>query len=142
MPELTLQATDDKLEAAMSFINSLLDPFEPSPRTRGQLCLVCEEIFVNIAHYAYQPNTGTATIRADITPSPHPTLTIQFIDTGKPFNPLENTPPDITLAAEQRNIGGLGIFLVRKIMDSVHYQRLNQNNILTLTKQLDTAQNN
>jgi len=100
-----------------------------------QIALAIEEIFVNIADYAYHPNTGTVTIRSTIQKSV-PAIMIQFLDQGKPYNPLERIDADITLNAEERAIGGLGILLVKKTMDNVKYEYKDGKNILTIQKNL------
>ena len=96
-----------------------------------QLEVAVEEIFVNIASYAYPEGGGNALI--GISANEHEAV-IQFTDTGIPFNPLAKADPDVTLPAEQREIGGLGIFMVKKTMDEILYQRDGQKNILTITK--------
>jgi anti-sigma regulatory factor (Ser/Thr protein kinase) len=88
-----------------------------------------EEIFVNIAHYAYTPETGSVTIRMSVQEN----IVIEFEDSGKPYNPLEKEDPDIKASAEEREVGGLGIFMVKKIMDKVEYRREGNKNILTIS---------
>ena len=99
----------------------------------NQISIAIEEIFINIAHYAYIDSTGNATIgiliKDDI-------ATIRFIDSGIPFNPLSKDNPDITLSSEERSIGGLGIYMVKKSMDSVHYEFTNDKNIFTIKKRI------
>ena len=95
-----------------------------------------EEIFINIAHYAYQPGqNGTATVRCCVGGDPLQ-VTIQFLDSGKPFDPLAREDADTTLSAEDRGIGGLGILMVKKSMDAVGYAYENGSNVLTIKKNL------
>ena len=100
-----------------------------------QIDVAVEEIFVNIARYAYTSGEGMARIRLDTDSEPGQML-ITFIDSGIPFNPLEVREPDVTLAAHERQIGGLGIFMVRKSMDDVKYKYADNKNILTLKKKI------
>ena len=89
-----------------------------------------EEIFVNVANYAYEEK-GTV----EITLSKFKDhVTFVFKDSGKPFNPLDKVDPNITAKSEEREIGGLGIFMVKKIMDSVKYEYVDNQNVLTLIK--------
>ena len=97
---------------------------------------VCvEEIYVNIAHYAYAPETGDAKVRVEASGDP-PETTITFIDKGKPFDPLAKEDPDVTLSAEERDIGGLGIYMTKKMMDDVSYEYKDGCNILMIRKAL------
>ncbi len=98
-----------------------------------QIDIAVEELFVNIAHYAYNPETGPATVRVEVEKEP-PAVTITFIDNGVPYDPLAREDPDITLSAEERQIGGLGIFMVKKSMDNIEYEYKNGQNILRIRK--------
>ena len=100
-----------------------------------QISLAAEEVFVNIAHYAYAPDKGRAVVRVEVSGDPV-SVTITFMDHGMPYDPLGNEDPDLTLSAEERQIGGLGVFLVKKTMDDVNYEYKNGQNILTLKKNL------
>ena len=131
--EITLEALDENLEAAQEFVRNQVEPICNDTSIQLQLDLVVEEIFVNIAHYAYAPQTGSVTITCKVSTEPA-RLTVSFADSGKPFNPLEKPDPDVTLSSEERSIGGLGIFLVKKYMSSVNYDYKDGKNILTLTR--------
>ena len=132
--KLTVKASDQNLAAVNAFIHSLL-PAGCDDMLLNQIDLAVEEIFVNIAHYS-----GSA--EAEVSCSYHiagdgkGTLTMIFKDGGKPFNPLAKPDPDLTLSAEERSIGGLGIFLTKKFMDSVEYEFKDGMNCLTITKTL------
>ena len=132
MKRLLLDATDDNLAVAMSYLGELLD-IDCSPRARMHLEVAFEEIFVNIAHYAYGNKTGQVEILFDRTDDD---LKITFIDSGKPYDPLAKPDPDTTLSAELRQIGGLGIFLVKKYMDDVSYEYRDGKNIFSMIKKL------
>ena len=95
------------------------------------LRLACEEIVMNVTSYAYPEETDGF---LDITIQKADRISIRFEDGGVPFNPLEQSEPDITLSAENREVGGLGIFLCKKLMDSINYRYENGNNVLTMTK--------
>ena len=133
--ELTITADDKNLETVLDFIHHELPPHcETDLMYKIDLC--AEEIFVNIAHYAYKDKlpageSGQAWLTCTYE---NELLTIIFRDQGVPFNPLDRADPDITLSAEDRRIGGLGIFLTKKYMDSVEYRYENNENILTMKK--------
>ena len=95
--------------------------------------LTLEEIYINIASYAYAPNTGKVKLILDDLKDPDG-IRMTFIDQGVPYDPLQKKDPDITLPAEERPVGGLGIYLVKKNMDVLNYRYENQSNILELTK--------
>ena len=84
--------------------------------------------------HAYRPDVGDATIRCQVSTQGQPQITIEFLDSGKPYDPLKNNEPDTTLPAEERRIGGLGIFMVKRLMDTVQYEYRDGKNILILQK--------
>ena len=132
MKELKITAEDKNMDRVNDFIHSCL-PSECPPIIMNKIDLAVEEIFVNISHYAYNPDVGEAWISVDFVDN---VLTVIFKDGGKEFNPIAKKDPDITLGAEERSIGGLGIFLTKKFMDSVDYEYKNAQNILTITKNI------
>ncbi len=132
MKELKITAEDRNMERVNDFIHSCL-PSDCTPILMNKIDLAIEEIFVNIAHYAYNPKVGETWISASFTDN---VLTVIFKDKGKPFNPIAKEDPDITLSAEERDIGGLGIFLTKKFMDSVDYEYKDGQNILTIRKNI------
>jgi serine/threonine-protein kinase RsbW len=135
MKTLRVPAEVAQLETVNRFIGEELEQYGCSMKIQMQVELAVEEIFVNIANYAYHPDVGEAEINVDASGEP-PTITIQFLDRGTPFNPLEHSDVDVTLAAESRDIGGLGILLVKKSMDDVVYSYESGKNILTIRKKL------
>lgn len=133
--ELEIEAVNENLPRVLSFIEEHLEEIGCAPKSQMQIAVAAEEIFVNIANYAYQPNIGKATVRVEVSGDPI-TVTITFIDNGKPFDPTKQADPDVLLSADEREIGGLGIFMTKKIMDDVHYEYSEGRNILTLQKDL------
>ena len=113
------------------FINEILEAADCPPKKLFQIDLAVEEIFVNIAHYAYGDGKGRAEVQAEIEDN---TFTVTFKDSGKPFDPLKHSDPDTTLGSEERGIGGLGILLVKKNMDEVSYDYADGKNIFTMRK--------
>ncbi len=135
MKELELAATTENLHAVLAFVDEELEAVGCSMRSQMQIDIAVEEIFVNIAHYAYNPEVGKATIRVEVQPEPLAVM-LTFLDQGVPYDPLAKADPDVSLSAEERQIGGLGIFMVKKSMDDVQYRYENGRNILTLKKTL------
>ena len=135
MKELELTAAVENLNEVLAFVDGELETMDCSMRSQMQIDIAVEEIFVNIAHYAYSPEVGKATIRVEVQPEP-PTVVLTFLDQGVPYDPLAKADPDVSLSAEERQVGGLGIFMVKKSMDDVQYRYENGRNILTLRKNL------
>ena len=133
MNEFLIEAKVENLDAVLAFVDEQLEAAECPRRTQTQIDIAVEEIFVNIAHYAYAPGTGAVTIRAQVGGDP-PAMTLTFLDHGVPYDPLAREDPDITLPAADRPIGGLGIYMVKKIMDEVLYEYRDEQNTLTLKK--------
>lgn len=174
MKELTVPAKTDRLDQVLEFIEDELNKTDCPAKVKMQIKVAVEEIYVNIANYAYPSRgclripssnlhaplhvesapklvsadaqlpenkditysrAGIATIRCQITDDPKQ-MVIHFIDFGTPYNPLQKEDPDITLSAERRQIGGLGILMVKKIMDHLSYRYVGRKNILTLKKNI------
>lgn len=134
MKELTLAATVDNIETVTDFINEQLEAADCPMKAQMQIDIAVDEIFGNITHYAYTPETGNATVRVEIEENPQSAV-ITFIDNGIPYNPLTQAEPDVTLSADERQIGGLGIFMVKKTMDEVTYEYKDGQNVLCIKKQ-------
>ena len=133
--EIDIEATTDNLPQVLEFIDKHLEEAGCPLKSQMQIDVAAEEIFVNIAHYAYNPEKGMAKVRVEVGDDPlH--VAITFIDHGVRYDPLAKEDPDVTLSAEERQIGGLGIFLVKNTMDDVTYEYDNGSNILTLKKNL------
>ena len=135
MREMDIAATLENLDAVMAFVDQQLEEAGCSMKTQMQIDIAVEEVYVNIAHYAYNPEIGGVTIRVQIEEEPLAVI-LTFIDKGKPYDPLAKEDPDVTLAVEDRQIGGLGIFMVKKSMDNISYEYNEGRNILTLKKKL------
>lgn len=136
MNELKLEATVDNLTEATEFIENNLAESDLSFMAVTGVCIAVEEIYVNIANYAYSPGTGDVTIRID-TQTDRSKVFITFEDHGIPYDPLEKEDPDISLSLEERQIGGLGIFMTKQFMDEIKYEYKDGRNILTLIKNID-----
>lgn len=135
MPKITLDATIDNLSAVQTFLEELLEAAGcPMPK-QIQIQVAAEEIYVNVASYAYAPETGSVTISAEISGVPAE-LTLVFTDSGVPFDPVARTDPDVSLPAAERGIGGLGILLAKKNTDEMIYEYTDGKNILTMKKKL------
>ena len=131
MKEITLDAKVDNLNTVLAFIDEELEKADCTMKAQMAIDVAVEEIFVNIASYAYGEGEGEATIRLEVD-SADSKATITFIDSGTPYNPLEKPDPDVTLSAAEREIGGLGIFIVKKSMDEVIYKHEDGKNIFTI----------
>ncbi|MBQ9564429.1 MAG: SpoIIE family protein phosphatase [Synergistaceae bacterium] len=130
---LTLAARTENLNQVLAFIDGHLESHGCPLRVQRQIEIAAEEIFVNIANYAYAPGTGSATIRMRVE---NGAAVLSFTDSGIPYNPLAKADPDLTLPASERPVGGLGVYMVKKSMDSVAYERREGQNILTMRKTL------
>ena len=135
MKEWTAEAVADSIPAITQGVNSELEALECSPQARRKINVALDELLSNIMNYAYAPGSGKMTVqmRYDET---NRAVFLSFIDNGVPYNPLEKADPDITLTAEDRPIGGLGILMVKKKMDGMEYRRENDRNILTIRKRI------
>ena len=133
MRELTIEAKIDNLDEVLAFVDGQLEEIGCSMKSQMQIDVAVEEVFVNIASYAYTPGIGSATVRIESSQDPA-SVTITFIDRGVPYNPLQKEDPDVSLSAEERSIGGLGIFMVKKTMDDMQYVYRDGQNILSISK--------
>ena len=135
MREKTVQATLENLDEVMAFVEEQMEVYHCSMKMQMQIAVAVEEIYVNIASYAYREQKGNARIRVQSGGEPLQII-ITFEDDGIPYNPLLKEDPDITLSAEERKIGGLGIYIVKKSKDQVEYHYQNGKNILTIRKDI------
>ena len=135
MKELTIAALVENIDVVTGFVNEQLEALDCSVKAQTQIDIAIDELFGNIAHYAYNPDVGPATVRVKVTEEPLSVI-ITFIDGGVPYDPLIAADPDTTLSAEERAIGGLGIFMVKKIMDEIAYRYEGGKNILTIRKKI------
>ena len=135
MKELTLAATLENIPKVTEFIDEQLEALDCPMKSQMQIDMAIDELFGNIAHYAYGDGAGDATVRFDFDESTR-VASITFTDRGVPFDPLQKADPDVTLSAEERAVGGLGIFMVKKTMDKLEYSHENGCNILTIYKHI------
>lgn len=133
MIQKTFEADREKLHEVLAFTEGELEKRDCNMKTLMMISVMVEEIFVNIASYAYENNKGNATIIMDFEDDK---VYMEFVDSGVEFNPLEKEDPDITLSAEERDIGGLGIYMVKKTMEDVKYERKNNENHLSFRKSI------
>lgn len=133
MVERDFPATDEMLDDVIAFVEEELDNADCSMKISMQITVAVEEIFVNIAHYAYPEGEGIMNLAIF---EEDGVITLRFTDGGIPFDPLAKEDPDVTLTAEERNIGGLGIYMVKKSMDNVSYERCDDKNIFSISKRI------
>lgn len=133
MKQLTVNAQTSELSKVLAFADTILEETECSAKEKMQIDIAIEEIFVNIARYAYPSGDGKAVMEIEADKAGK-SVRITFEDQGIPYDPLKNEDPDITLPAEERPIGGLGIFMVKNIMDEVSYENADGKNRLTIKK--------
>ena len=133
MKELTLAATVENIEEVTDFVGAMLEEADCPMKAQMKINVAIDELFGNIAHYAYAPETGEATVQADVD---NGYAVITLIDSGVPYDPLTAASPDTSLSAEERSIGGLGIFMVKKSMDEISYRYEDGKNMLTIRKKI------
>ena len=133
--EKVFKATESELPNALGFAEEILESAGCPSKTVTSLCVAVEEVFVNVSRYAYGAGEGDVKLSICLSEN-NSSVTIRISDKGVPFDPLKKPDPDITLSAEEREIGGLGIFIAKKTMDTVSYAYENGENILTMTKKL------
>ena len=135
MTEQIFPAKTESLPDILGFVEETLERYECPMKTQMAVCVAIEEVFVNIAHYAYGGRDGDVTLGICFDDASR-TITFRMADKGIPFDPLKKPDPDITLSAEDRDIGGLGIFITKKTMDKITYAYENSQNILTMIKKV------
>lgn len=135
MKEITVDATIENMNTVTAFVDDFLDQIACPMKSKIQINIVIDEIFGNICHYAYKDSVGAVTVRVESGNTPKAVF-LTFIDNGIPYNPLETEDPDVTSSSEERKIGGLGIYLVKKNMDEMKYEYVNQQNRLWMEKRL------
>lgn len=135
MQEISIAAKVENLDKVLAFVDELLEAQECPIKAQMQLDIAVEELFVNIAKYAYESGEGNALIQVTFTHDPL-VVSITFIDQGIPYDPVKKEDPDVTLPAEKRSIGGLGIYMVKKSMDNMYYEYKDGKNVLTIQKHL------
>ncbi len=135
MKELTIDAKVENISVVTDFVNAELEALGCPMRAQMQIDVAIDELFGNISHYAYEPDVGQATVRVEVVEEPL-AVVVTFIDGGVPYDPLAKADPDVSLSAEERATGGLGIFLVKKTMDDISYEYKDGKNILKIKKRI------
>jgi len=135
MKTITMKAVTGNIGAITEFVDRELEAVDCPMKAQMQIDLAIDELVANVAMYAYTPGTGDVTVSFEFDEAAR-TVTLTFIDGGIPYDPLQKEDPDVTLPAEKRQIGGLGIFLVRKNMDGMSYRREDGKNILQVQKRI------
>ena len=135
MKELTIAATVENIDVVTDFVNEQLEAMDCPMNAQLQIDIAIDELFGNIANYAYNPEIGQATVRVEVAEDTLAVI-ITFIDNGVPYDPLKKEDPDITLSAEEREIGGLGIYMVKQNMDDISYEYKGGQNILSIKKKI------
>ena len=130
-----VNADVNELQRVLNIVEGCVQEIDCSPKALMQINVAVEEIFVNIAHYAYSGKIGEAVIEVEIDDEPK-TVTITFIDSGVKYDPLAKPDPDVTLSAMDRQIGGLGIFMTKKFMDKLSYEYRDGQNVFAMKKNL------
>jgi anti-sigma regulatory factor (Ser/Thr protein kinase) len=133
MKEITVEAIIENIPIVTDFVSGELEAYDCPMKVITKVEIAIDELFGNIAHYAYKPNVGQATVTVEVLQNPKMAV-VTFIDQGTPYNPLARKDPDITLSAAERPIGGLGIYMVKKSMDDVLYEYKDGRNVLTIKK--------
>lgn len=133
MNELTVEATPENIPVITAFVDELLEHYDCPMKAQAQIDIAIDELFGNIVRYAYHPEVGSATVQAEVTKEPL-AVVITFIDQGKPYDPLAKEDPDVTLSAEEREVGGLGIYIVKQSMSEITYEYKDGRNILKIRK--------
>jgi serine/threonine-protein kinase RsbW len=137
MATITLPARVESLMSCIAFVDDCVSAAGFPPKRVAEIELAVEEALTNICKYAYLDHTGEVEVRCTWPGDQH--FLIEFIDTGQPFNPLILPSPDLAADLDQRQEGGLGVLLIRAMMDQVSYRREDNRNILQLAVQLPLA---
>ena len=135
MTNKTFKAKTESLSDVLGFVDLMLEKYECPMKIQTAVCVAIEEVFVNVARYAYEGGEGEVDLGIGFDKESR-IITFRMADKGIPFDPLKKPDPDITLSAEEREIGGLGIFITKKTMDLVEYAYENGENILTMKKKI------
>lgn len=138
MKEIVMDAQVANIEKVTDFVNEVLEANGCSMKAQLQIDVAIDEIMSNVAYYGYPDDNGQVRVTVDF-PGDSAKVVIAFEDNGVEFNPLVKEDPDVTLSAEDRLVGGLGIFIVKKTMDDVRYERKDNKNILTIEKTIVKA---
>lgn len=133
--QITVPAKTESIAAVTAFVDGELEKLNCPVRQQMQIDVAIDELISNVARYAYAPGTGEVTVLFGYDETSR-TAALTFIDRGIPYDPLKKPDPNVALPAREREIGGLGIFLVKKTMDEVSYRYEDGKNILCVKKKL------
>lgn len=133
MQKLEVEAKMEYFSQVTQMVEEMLSEYACSPKILMQIQIALEEIFVNVAHYAYQTDEKPLTVQCEVCGEP-PQLSVEFTDSGIPYNPLKRKEPNLTESAEERKIGGLGIYMVKQYMDEMTYAYKDGKNVLCIRK--------
>ena len=136
MKGITVDATIDNVQTITDFVDERLEEMNCPVKAQMQIDIVIDELCSNVARYAYSDKTGKVTVSVDTVDKPMK-VWLTFTDEGVPYNPLAKEDPDITLSAEERKLGGLGIYMVKKMMDEFRYEYKDGKNIVTVCKVIE-----
>lgn len=136
MKEITVDATIDNVQTITDFVDERLEEMNCPVKAQMQIDIVIDELCSNVARYAYSDRTGKVTVSVDTVDKPMK-VWLTFTDEGVPYDPLAKEDPDITLSAEERKLGGLGIYMVKKMMDEFRYEYKDGKNIVTVCKVIE-----
>lgn len=136
MKEITVDATIDNVKTITDFVDERLEEMNCPVKAQMQIDIVIDELCSNVARYAYSDRTGKVTVSVDTVDKPMK-VWLTFTDEGVPYDPLAKEDPDITLSAEERKLGGLGIYMVKKMMDEFRYEYKDGKNIVTVCKVIE-----
>ena len=135
MKEITVEATTGNIPKVAAFVDEELERLDCAPKANMQIDVCIDELVANVAHYAYGSGTGSVTVRLGFDEEQR-IFSMTFVDAGVPFDPCNVPEPDISLPLEERPIGGLGLLMVRKMMDEMRYRREGEHNVLTVYKRI------
>lgn len=135
MREMTIEATIENIPTVTEFVDEQLESMDCPMKAQMQIDIAIDELLSNIAHYAYNPETGAVTVRVEVIEEPM-SVVITFIDKGVPYDPLAKEDPGMETVMDENSIGGLGIYMVKKSMDDVSYMYKDGQNILTIRKNI------
>ncbi len=135
MASITLPATIKSIEFATDFLVGMLERAACPMRAQTQLCIALDELMSNVARYAYVRSKGDITLSVEILDDPR-RVVVTLTDSGIPYDPLQKEDPDVSLSADERGIGGLGIFIVKRSMDELSYEYKDGKNVVTIVKKI------
>ena len=135
MKKLVVKAVAENIPTVTDFVDKILEEHSCDMKAKIQINIAIDEILANISQYAYETDDGEVSVSVQVMDAPKRAI-ITFVDSGVPYNPITKEDPDTSLSAEERKIGGLGIFMVKKSMNDMSYEYVNNCNVLKITKNI------